>query len=99
MDFTHKNYNNERVDLCNNTFNRCVFNHCMLVFDGTGPANLNGCDMDASNFAFDGPAGTTLLFLTNVYKDGGAHVIEEIFSHIREGRYTRDNVIETGGVN
>ncbi len=53
----------------------------------------------AIQFGFDGYAGTTLLFLTDIYKNGGAHVVEEIFTHIKKGRYTYGDALKSNGVN
>lgn len=99
MDYVNETFTNRRVDLSKNSFKKCVFNHCLLVFDGTGATDLDDCDPTDSQFAFDGYAGTTLLFLTDIYKNGGAHVVEEIFTHIREGRYTYGDAIKSKGVN
>ncbi|HKR58408.1 MAG TPA: hypothetical protein VJS64_01645 [Pyrinomonadaceae bacterium] len=84
MNYTGNVFKNTRIPLCGNNYKKCVFDHCLLVFDASDTYNLEECDLTTAKFGFADEAGTTLLFLTNLYRDSPEKA-EEIFEDIRKG--------------
>lgn len=53
----------QRVAICGQRFERCLFKNCELVFDG-GPTHLVGNDFDGCSWSFEGAAANTLTFVS-----------------------------------
>jgi hypothetical protein len=52
-----------RIIIDGGSFERCTFNHAVLVYGGGIPPRLAGCSFVETTFEFQGAAGRTLAFL------------------------------------
>src|SRR5437588_10527763 len=75
-----------RVEIDGNVFVGCVFDRTVLIYKGLAPVSMVECVFNNVEWAFDGPAANTLLFLKSIYHgipDGGRQLVERIFEDIR----------------
>jgi hypothetical protein len=90
MEFRDQDFNGQDITLDNNTFTGCTFRNCRVVFRATGPIALSANSFKENvKWVFDGPAATTIVFLTELYKsggEGGRQLVENTFENIRRGR-------------
>ena len=89
MNFHDEIFQNERVELGGNSFHKCTFEHCELVFDGDRSPTFTDNEFIGSVFVFTDQALRTLYFLANIYHAGagGAEVVEHTFDAIRAGSF------------
>lgn len=52
-----------RVVLDNTSFERCVFQGAILIYQGGPPPSIRDCTFNGVSIQFDGPAGRTLALL------------------------------------
>jgi len=57
---------NDEVHFCGNEFYDCVFDKCIIIYDGTGPLTIDNCRLVKPHFVFKGPAGDTLQFIKQI---------------------------------
>jgi hypothetical protein len=75
---------NVRVSLDGGSFYGCVFVRCTLIYSGLLPVFfLEGCRFNDCNWEFNGPAMTTIQFMSAIYKAGARDLIEGTFRSIR----------------
>jgi hypothetical protein len=77
----------QTIVLDGNTYIRCVFKQCTLIYKATAPVTLSGCTFDSCGFALDGNAALTVSFLSGIYANGGQGIVNDIIDQIR-GRKT-----------
>jgi hypothetical protein len=77
-------FSRTRVNIDNQRFEDCTFDNCAIVFSAMGPYQLSVCTFDECSFAFDGPAATTVQFMTALYRIA-PQMIEATFDKIRLG--------------
>ena len=76
-----------RVALDGNEFHRCHFRDTTLVFSASASVSLTDCSFENVTWALEGPAARVLAMMRALYHgagDGGRHVIEQAFDHIRK---------------
>ncbi len=81
-------YENMRVQLDGNYFEKCVFQRCILEFGATDEVGLVECEFYNCSWEFVGPAATTIKFMTGLYKGLGTEgqkLVEQTFDNIRKG--------------
>jgi hypothetical protein len=61
-------FENKRVVISGQRFERCSFKNCELVFDGR-PTQLVGNSFDGCHWTFEGPAADTLAFVSALCAD------------------------------
>lgn len=74
------------VEVDDTAFNRCTFTNCILKFSGGHPPRISGCVFNDCSWALAGPAAATLDYLTGLYGNGMAHIVERTFDNIRAGK-------------
>lgn len=82
-------FNGQKIVVDGNTFRRCIFTNCQLVFKGTSPFNMEGCTIRESTiWQFEGPSMQTIGFLSGLYQEGegGRKTVENIFLQIQDGK-------------
>jgi hypothetical protein len=75
------------VNLDGGTFVNCRFERCELIYSGTMPVTLNGCEFPDCAWRFLGPALATMQFMRGLYHgagSGGKALIEQTFDSIRK---------------
>ncbi len=77
-------FHNTRVPLDNQRFVNCTFNKCSLEYAGSGLVQLEGCVFHDCTYVFNGAAGNTVKFMTELYKIM-PQAIEVTFDKIRLG--------------
>lgn len=80
-------YKNCTVQLDNNEFVECTFDHCKLIYSGLGPVSLVSCHFTNVGWDFAGPARNTIEFLRGLYHgmgEGGRQLVERTFEDIRK---------------
>lgn len=81
-------FRNQRVSIDGNTYVRCQFHNCELVYAGGDNVGLQYCDFDNVRWTFDGPAARTIVFMTGLYNGGDAGaraLIDKTIENIRRG--------------
>ena len=77
----------QRVLLDGKRFTNCTFDGSELLYTGEGGCELRNNIFRGIRITFDGPAGATVVTLTNMYRDPGFRPwIENTFSSIKEDR-------------
>lgn len=68
-------------------FYDCTFEGCNLILHGYAPPSLVGCTFNNCRWSFEGPASTTVQFMTALHRQGGGgrELIEHTFENIRRG--------------
>jgi len=69
------------IALDGNTFERCIFEECTLVYSGGPPPILNDNELRNSRFKFEGQAASTVALLQAMAKPGSGlqHVVQSTF--------------------
>lgn len=83
MKFQNRTFKNEPINLDDNTYIGCTFNHCEIIYSGGGPPNLTNNSFNDCSWTFDGAAARTLSFMAALYTGGGKTVIENTLDNIR----------------
>ena len=87
MRFTSRDFTDETIELDGNQFPGCTFTGCQMRFRGDAPVVLDGCAFYGCSWELDGPAATTIAFLSALYAMGGRtrELVEATFENIRRG--------------
>ena len=81
---TGKRFRNATIQLDGNSFQKCTFTSCRLVFSGYMLVQIDHCEFDDDvAWSFAGPASTTIEFMKALYAGGAKQVIENTFQAIR----------------
>jgi hypothetical protein len=86
MEHRDETIENKRIVLDGNTYTGCTFRNCYLVFRATEPCTLSVCGFYDCKWVFEGPAQSTIDFLTSVYHEmgeGGRNLVEATFQNVR----------------
>jgi hypothetical protein len=85
MEMIAKNetFENMTISLDGASFYECAFSRCIFTFSGLIPVALQGCTFNDCTWTFVGAASNTILFMTALYRAGGADLIEGTFRAIR----------------
>lgn len=90
MDFRDQTIENQDVTLDGNSFMRCTFRNCRMIFRASASSHMESCQfLDGVTFHMEGAADLTMQFLTACYHgmgDGGRDLVENTFRNIRAGR-------------
>lgn len=90
-EFIGRAFVRERIVLDGNSYNRCTFHHCTLVFNATAETNLAECDLEGSTQIVLGDhVHWTFKFLYLLYHGGFPEYVERTFDHIRRQHPPRD---------
>ncbi len=71
-----------------NSYTKCTFHKCTLVYSGGDLPKMEACHSYDCNWKFEGAADRTIAFLRATYHgggDGGKELIEKTFENIRQG--------------
>lgn len=71
------------ISLDGGSFHHCIFRRCKLQYSGVLPVALEGSNFDNCTWEFDGPAATTVWFMSALHKAGARDLIEGTFRIIR----------------
>ena len=84
MEFVNKPFENENITLDGNSYLRCKFKNCHLIYGG-GAITIEGCSFVDVSWGFDGDAARAILFMRSIYHMGedGRTTIESTFDKIR----------------
>ena len=96
MNFTHETFADETVDLDDNAFFECILVRCTLVYKGSGTCSFASCNIHSPQFVFTDAAARTLDFMSKLYANGGANIIEATFDQIRKGNTSADRDLILG---
>ena len=85
MKFKDRTFKNEPVNLDNNTYTGCTFNHCEVIYSGGGLPNLTNNSFNECSWIFDGAAARTMQFMTALHNSGGGflQLIDATIDNIR----------------
>lgn len=83
MKFHLKDFREERVEIDGNTYERCTFTKCDMVFSGKSIPTLVDNAFSECNWKFEGAAEATIIFMRQLYHGGGKDLIEVTFQNIR----------------
>lgn len=81
-------FTNTFMQLDNTHFKQCSFRQCRLIFRAEGNVAFTDCTFDHCHWILDGPAETTLLYLSALYRQlgpEGRELVEAVFQSIRDG--------------
>lgn len=79
---TDKVHDNEYVVLDGNTFNRCTFTNCRMIYRGGELPNLDACKITDCNWTFEDSAARTLQFLHVFHRGGMRQMVDQIIAKI-----------------
>ncbi len=93
MRYVHKTFANQTIRLEGNEFHSCSFAHCLLLYDGTGPAVLEAGTFRDCEVSLDGPALQGVRFLADLYQMGGSarRIAESFIVDVRSGAKRQRN--------
>jgi hypothetical protein len=69
-DFSDENFEGQTVELDGNTYIRCNFIGCTIVYSGGGIPKLQHCDFSNETWRFEGAAERTLILLQEFSRAG-----------------------------
>lgn len=81
-------FEDQDVQLDGNQFVDCVFRRSRLVFSAIRAVELSGNVIEECDWVLEGPAGTTLTFMSGLYNgagEDGRTLIETTFDRVRGG--------------
>jgi hypothetical protein len=87
-------FKDQRVLLDGESYERCEFKQCVIVYRGGPLSDLVGCSFHDCRFELEDAAQRTLEFLNAIYHgfgDVGMRLVEETFISIRRPRAARPN--------
>ncbi len=90
MRYIKQSFSGEIVELDGNQFEDCTFTDCKLIFSALDRVSFNRCTFTECNWVFDGPAETTLSFLSDLYQGlgpEGRKLVELIVQGIRDREF------------
>jgi len=64
-------FNNDTIRIDGNTYVRCVFRDCTLIFSASGSFGFDSCSFDRCACAFSGAAKLTVQFMDAIYSAQG----------------------------
>jgi hypothetical protein len=74
-------------------YTNCAFDHCTLVFDGSG-FNLDGCSVNGCTWSLTGAAATTLSLLGALWPDpANDGVFQAVFERISSDQKTANGLM------
>ena len=76
------NFNHETVALDGETFSRCEFRACRLVYSGGEPPKFDDCKFEACEWKLQGAAALTLAHLRGMWSAGGKAAVQAIIKEI-----------------
>jgi hypothetical protein len=85
-------FKDQRVLLDGESYERCEFNKCVIVYGGGPLSDLVGCSFHECRFELEDAAQRTLEFLNAIYHgfgNVGMRLVEETFISIRRPRAAR----------
>ncbi len=88
MDIIGRRFDNSSVEVDGNRFESCTFVRCRIIFSALDTVTFKDCIFDRCDWVFDGPAETTLTYLSALYRGlgpQGQELVEAVFQGIREG--------------
>ena len=69
-DFSDKNFEDETVNLDGNTYLRCNFTRCTIIYSGGEIPKLAHCNFTGESWRFEGAAERTLILLQEFSRSG-----------------------------
>ena len=87
MEFEDQEFDGGDVRIDFNTFVRCRFKNCRLIFSAVGPVKFIDCTFENPSWHFKDAAGRMLEFLHVMYKtnDEGEQFVTNVFDMVRRG--------------
>ena len=76
------NYNHQTVVLDGESFSRCQFTACRLVFSGGEPPKFDGCRFDGCEWKFEDAAAQTLSHLKHMWAVGAKTAVQTTIKEI-----------------
>jgi hypothetical protein len=76
------NYNHQTVVLDGESFSRCQFTACRLVYSGGEPPKFDGCRFEACDWKFDDAAAQTLSHLKLMWSVGAKAAVQMTIKEI-----------------
>lgn len=86
--FVGKVFENARLEVDGSTYERCKFLRCRIGFSAIDTVVFKECVFTQCEWIFEGPAETTLAYLSALYRGlgaGGQQLVDGIFQGIRDG--------------
>lgn len=83
MKIEDRSYTFEEVVIDGNSYLRCSFTNCRLVYSGGEIPMFNDCEFRDSTVAFADQAKLTLLTMNMMYRSGFDDVIEFYLNEVR----------------
>ena len=90
MIFENQNFEGKVIQLDGNSFYKCRFKRCVLLYHGYLNVFLSEPVMEECQFELQGPARQVIEFLANSYGGGLKDAIERLFQAIRRGPAGRE---------
>ena len=87
-EFTGTEYKDVSEVMDGNTYNRCTFTNCRLVYRGGTVPFLRQCSFYRCSFSWEDGARRTLDFLKGIYHgfgENGRKLVNDTFENIRTG--------------
>jgi hypothetical protein len=90
--FENQTLTGERVKIDGNEYKNCTFERCIIEYHGETAVRLLDCKFVACRWAFDGPAGNTIRFMSALYQNGDPtlqKLVDDTFDNVRKGSLPR----------
>ena len=83
-----KTFDNDTIRIDGNTYVRCEFHDCTLIFSASGSFGFDSCSFDRCACAFSGAAKLTVQFMDAIYSAQGlgGGPIGSVQGEVGEGR-------------
>ncbi len=79
-------FHHETIPLDGETFVRCEFRACRLVYSGGEPAKFDDCKFDACEWKMQAEAANTAAQLRSMWNAGGKAAVQAIIKDITGAR-------------
>jgi len=86
MRYENRKFADQTIAIDGNQYIGCTLERCELVYRGGESTEISNCSLGSCRFTFEGPAGTTLNFLSEMYHGGFQSIVEATFNNIRSNQ-------------
>lgn len=88
-----RTFENDRIEVDGQVFERCTFNRCRIVYSAVDGVTFKECRFYTCDWVFNDGADLTLRYLSALYRGIGAEgreLVESIFNRVRSGDVSQE---------
>ncbi|WP_434616565.1 TIR domain-containing protein [Arthrobacter sp. A5] len=89
MKFVGRTFEDEDIILDGHVYENCIFRQVRFSYSAISGIGMSRCKFHECRWAFNGPAASTLAFMSATYNglgEAGRNIVNKTFDNIRDGR-------------